>query len=325
MSSYFKIIDLAVLVALVFFSGCIGGEEEPVRYTCLDGGTVSSLDLCPEYETTTITVTTSTTSTTLRITKTIPQEISTTTSVFEFIPPPRTTTTIPATTTIPDTCNNGILDPGELYVDCSKNCTGCEVMGLGPNEYVYYKDTGYGFKYGGERKLLRTAVAATWPQAGSYYHRTIEVTVYDMLVQTPYGIVGNMTLNINDTVYVDHLKFTFAEDGVNTIKIYVKEDPKIDSLPSGAVVLSVGGNGCAFSTKGFCRRSFEGYEFRVLEREGDRAKFQIKLPGGSIMPGVWIDKYRLTEIGGLWVGLAHPAVRGGYSVIYVLEENPYDE
>ncbi|MFH1789155.1 MAG: hypothetical protein ABH834_07225 [Candidatus Altiarchaeota archaeon] len=302
----------ALIICLIIFAGCIdSGEEIKEKFRCADGRMVDEPIQCINELTTT------------REAAGIEVSSSSTTMPHSFPTTSTTSTVNPvvfwkrSTTSLSKPCTNGVLDEGEDLVDCGNDCF-CQVLVLpekGDRKLHY--PSAYYFAFNGSVIVKEGECGlGSWPNTASYFHRECRNKKYVVNITLPGGIVDVRSITYGNSYYLDHLEFGILVEDEYNFTIAVRRDPETLNISEKYNILSVGGSGCAFSTKGVCQREYEGYKFRVIERRKDEVKLEITTPSASVLPTTWIGS-KPVKIKDIEVGVLRPTALGGYATIFV--------
>lgn len=208
------------------------------------------------------------------------------------------------TVTAAPTCDDGIQNQGEEYVDCGTPCPYCEIHAL-TSSYKDFQNTGYKFKF--KEKIGTGANKQYW-----------------ISVKTPDGLTDERPLSTGET-FVDYLRvkvINYADDP-DKPTVYLRYNTQdLQGLPAGAQMLSIGGRSCVQAAEGMCERSYAGYTLRMVSRIDDGARLEITEPGTDLAYKADIVEGRKTYaadhhlvVGGFF-DRNHQMV-GGYSLFYV--------
>lgn len=304
--------SLTLFVFVIIMSGCLdSGEGLPEKFRCADGRMVDEPMQCINELTTT------------REAATLSESTSSTTMPHSF-PTTSTSSTVKpivlwmaSTTTLPKPCTNDVLDEGEVIVDCGNECF-CQVLTLPENGFkkLHYPSAYY-FSFNGSVIVKEGECGlGGWPSTASYFHKDCKNKKYLVNITLPGQIVDVRTITYGNSYFIDGLEFGILNQSESNFTIAVRADPAIFNISEKYDVLSVGGSGCGFSSRGLCQREYEGYKLRVVERGKDEVKLEVVTPSGSSLPKTWVGK-KPVKIHGLEVSVLRPTVLGGYATIIV--------
>ena len=298
------------LVMLIIGSGCLNSDDGEKGFRCSDGRIVSEPMLCIDEKTTTFTSSLIVSSSTSTVPpKSFPKKTSTST----VKPLVRWVST---TSTVYDTCSNGILDEDEEVIDCGGSCF-CRILNLSfYGDYRSHRPSGYVFGLnnsiivrGGECGL------SGWPNKASYFHTLCKNKKYVLNVTNPKGLIVTIQVMPGNSYFIDELEFAIFEEVDDGFRLAVRRDLETLNLTGMYRVFSVGGNGCTFKTSGYCRRKYAGYTFKLSERRKDEVRMEVIAPDGDILPGVVVGRNPV-RIRTIEVGVHRPIVLGGFSTLY---------
>jgi hypothetical protein len=208
------------------------------------------------------------------------------------------TYTVPTTTTLAPSCADGARNQGEEFADCGGPCTGCPVFALGGG---WLEHEGYQFRFDRKEGM---------GQSLKYY---IEI-------KTPDGIDDTRPVSTGES-FVDGLRFRVVNYGESTPRVYIRTNMEdLEGLPSGAVLLTVGGQSCRQKAEGMCQRRMGAYNILLINRLENGARIELTGPDGTPRKTDLLGTAKTYSVDrGLVIGgFFDPAhfIQGGYALLY---------